>query len=238
MASKSRLQKKREKESLKQAVKYLFLIFLVLVLMVKLGLPGLIKMAAFLGDIKSSDEPIEKSDEVAPVVPKFEFIPEATFSAEIDLLGYGEIGSSVQLYIRGISADETVIDNDGEFVFTSVHLREGENEIYAIARDDQGNESNDSRTWFITLDTTAPLIRIDSPTKGQKFFDKDSPINVSGITEKGASLTVNGRFVMAKSDGGFETSLNLSEGDNEIEVISVDDAGNETRQALIVNYTP
>lgn len=236
--SKSRLQRKREKESLKQAVKYLLLIFLVLYLMIKLGLPALIKMAGFFGDIRSSGEPIEKQDELPPMIPRLLPLPEATPSAELNVAGYAEAGSTIQLYVRGISADETVADNDGNFEFKGIHLREGENEIYVVARDDRGNMSDESKTWTVTVDTSTPELRIDQPDKDDKFFDKDSPITVSGMTEENVDLTVNGRFVMVRNDGSWETKVDLSEGGNEIEVRAVDEAENERSETVTVNYTP
>lgn len=238
MARKSRLQRKREKESLKQAVKYLLLIFLVLYLMIKLGLPALIRMATFLGDIRSSSEPIEQQDEVRPMAPRLQPLPEATAESLIDVAGVGEPGTTVQLHLRGISVEETVVDNEGSFEFKGVHLREGENEIYVVARDDVGNKSDDSQTWMVTLDMSLPALGLDQPKNGDRFFDKDSPITVKGTAEEEADLTVNGRFVMIKSDGSWETTINLSEGDNEIEVKAVDAAGNEIIERVVVNYTP
>lgn len=236
--SKTRLQRKREKESVKQAVKYLFLIFLVLFLMVRFGLPGLIKLAAFIGDIKSSNQPIEKQDQLAPRPPTLNPISEATTSAKINLSGYGEAGTTTQLYVRGITVADSVVNNEGEFEFLEVHLREGENEIYVVSRDDQGNVSDESITYAITVDKTAPDLSIESPKDGDNFFDNDNPITIKGTTEEGAEVRVNNRFTRTKSDGSFETSLSLDEGDNEIEIKVVDEAGNETVEKIKVNYAP
>jgi len=236
--SKTRLQRKREKESLKQAVKYLFLIFLSLFLLVRFGLPGLINMAAFISDLSSSDNPIERQDELAPQPPRLNPLPEATFSAQVNVIGFAEAGASVKLFVRGIGIDETVVSNDGEFEFSEVHLREGENEIYTVAFDDAGNTSGDSTAYTITVDNENPELSIDSPSDGDRFFDNDSPITVSGSTEEGVNLKINNYFVMVKSDGSYSTSVNLSDGDNEIEAIAIDEAGNKTRVAVKVNYTP
>ncbi|MFH1280983.1 MAG: hypothetical protein ABIJ43_03580 [Candidatus Beckwithbacteria bacterium] len=236
--SKTRLQRKREKESLSQAVKYLFLIFLSLVLLVKFGLPGLINMATFIGNISSSDQPVEKQDKLAPRPPRLNPLPEATFSAQINVVGFAEAGTSIKLFVRGISIDETVVNTEGEFKFNGVHLKEGENEIYTVALDNYGNTSESSTSYLITVDNEKPKLSIDSPNNGDRFFDKDSPITVSGSSEEGVELEVNDHFVMVKSDGTYSTSLNLSDGDNEIEVTAVDKAGNKTRVAIKVNYTP
>jgi bacillopeptidase F len=237
--SKTRLQRKREKESLKQAVKYLLLIFLVLYLMIKFGLPGLIKMASFIVDLRSSGETVEQQDSLPVMTPQLLPLPEATQKDIVEIAGYGEAGATVQLYIRGISADEAMVDKEGNFSFKDIHLREGENEIYVVARNDKGKMSGQSESLVVVVDKIPPSLTVDQPSGGDKFFDKDSPVTVSGKTEEeGIDLTVNGRFVMVKSDGSWETKVELSEGDNQIEVVAKDKAGNETKEVVKVNYTP
>ena len=82
------------------------------------------------------------------------------------------------------------------------------------------------------------MLTIDSPKNGDRFFDNDSPITVSGSSEDGVNLTINGRFVLVRADGSFSTQLSLNGGDNKIEAVGRDRAGNETTVSLTVNYTP
>lgn len=236
--SKTRLQRKREKESVKQAVKYLFLIFLVLFLMIRFGLPGLIKLAAFIGDLRSSSQPVEKEDQIAPRPPTLNPLPEATSSSEITLSGFAEAGTETQLYVRGITVADSVVNSEGEFEFFEIHLREGENEIYVVAKDDQGNVSDESISYTVTVDKEPPTLSLESPSEGDKFFDNDNPITVKGIAEEETEVRLNGRFIRTNSDGSFETTLSLSEGDNQIEVTAIDDAGNQSKETKTVNYSP
>lgn len=238
IGKKTRLQRKQEKESLRQTIKYLFLILVLLFLIVRFGLPSLINMATLISNLNSSNHPVEKQDQLAPLPPRLESLPEATFSAQIRLAGWSEAGSTVRLFVRGINTEETVADNNGNYEFKEVHLREGENEIYAIAVDDFGNSSGNSISYTVEVDNQKPELSINSPKDGDKFFDNDNPITITGLTESGINLEVNQHFVMVKSDGSFSTSLNLSDGDNEIEVIAIDKADNKTRVAIKVNYTP
>jgi len=238
MVSKTRLQRKREKDSLRQAFKYLLLAFGLLFLLIRFGLPALIKMATFLGDINSSNQPIEKQESLPILAPRLNPLQLATASAEINISGYSQAGSTVKLFLRGISIEETTADANGEFSFKSVHLKDGENEIYAEANDNQGQESAPSTTYTVTLDSEAPKLELSQPEDGQRFFDKDSPITVSGKTEPGTDLTINNRFILVKDDGSFSATQSLSSGDNQIEILVRDDAGNETKKSLTVNYTP
>src|SRR3989338_384007 len=234
----SRLERKREKESLRQAFKYLFLVFVLLFLLIRFGLPALIRMAAFLGDLRSTNQPIEQSDTLAPPTPRLNSLPSATNSAELAIAGTSEAGSSVQLFLRGISAEETITDTDGQFQFSNIHLREGDNDVFAQAKDQAGNTSQASASQTVNLDTEVPLLTIDSPKNGDRFFDKDSPITISGKSEDGVNLTINGRFVLVRSDGSFSLQLSLNGGDNKIEASAPDPAGNDTKVSLTVNYTP
>lgn len=238
MVSKTRLQRKREKDSLRQAFKYLLFVLVLLFLLIRFGLPALIKMSTFLGDLNSSNQPVEKQESLPILAPRLNPLPLATASAEINLSGYSQPGSTVKLFLRGISIEETTTDANGEFSFKSVHLKDGENEIYTEANDNQGKESGPSTTYKVTLDSEAPKLEISQPQDGQRFFDKDSPIIVAGKTEPGTDLTINNRFVLVKDDGTFTTTQSLTAGDNQIEVLVRDDAGNETKKSLKVNYTP
>ncbi|MDZ7587430.1 MAG: Ig-like domain-containing protein [Patescibacteria group bacterium] len=238
MVSKTRWQKKKEKDSLRQAFKYLLFVLGLLFLLIRFGLPALIKMATFLGDLNSSKQPIEKLESSPILPPRLNPLPMATASAEINISGYSQSGNTVKLFLRGISIEETTADANGEFRFNKIHLKDGENEIYAKANDNQGTESEASTAFTIVVDTEMPKLEINQPQDGQRFFDKDNPITVSGMSEPELNLLINNRFVLVKDDGSFSNSFNLSPGDNQIEVVARDDAGNETKKTLKVNYTP
>ena len=238
MVSKTRLQRKREKDSLKQAFKYLFLVFGLLFVLIRFGLPGLIKMAAFFGEIHSSKLPIEQAQSRPILPPKLNPLPIATNSAEINISGYAQAGSTVSLFLRGISIEEVIVDSHffKQQVLSPVFTEE--NEIYAEATDNQNSVSEPSSTYVVIVDNENPELVITSPTDGDSFFDKDSPIIIEGETEADLNLSINSRFVLVKGDGSFSTTLSLSEGENVIEAVVRDLAGNETKKSLKINYTP
>jgi len=112
-SKKTRLQRKREKESLKEAVKYLLLIFGLLFVMVRFGLPALIRMAGFIGNIRSSKEPVEQEESLPIAAPRLYPLLEATNSASLDIEGVTDSGNTVQLFLQGISIKETVATGSG-----------------------------------------------------------------------------------------------------------------------------
>lgn len=236
--SKTRLERKRDQNSLKQAVKYIFLIVLTLGLIFKFGLPALINMAGLIGSFNQAKNPIEKQDVIPPTAPRMDLLPEATNSSQLDIHGQAESGTMVQLFINGLNAEEAIADSEGQFKFSNIHFRDGDNEVYVQAKDDENNLSQAGKTVTVRVDQEPPTLEITKPKASDRFFDKDNPISAEGKTEDGASLTVNNHFVLVRSDGSFETKISLTEGDNQLDFVAKDKAGNETKKILTVNYTP
>lgn len=234
----TRLQRKHEKDSLKQAGKYILLTLVALFLVVKFGLPSLVRLAGFVGDLKSSSKPIEKADSLAPNAPTLLPLPEATNSAKIAIAGYSENGVTIKLSRGGIVVKETVSDTDGNFEFKGVVLKEGNNEFMAEASDSQGNSSGPSKAHLVTFDNTPPQLTVEQPEAGKRFFDKDSPVTISGQTEVDTNLTINDKFVLVDSEGKFSLKWPLTEGDNQLDFLVRDPAGNESKKLLTVNYAP
>ena len=128
------------------------------------------------------------------------------------------------------SANET-----GEFKCHRT-LVEGENIIWISVRDFAGNVNI---TFIkIILDTTKPEILLVSPENGS--IVNSTTVTLSGKTEIGCTLTVAGIPVLVEQDGNFSVELSLVEGINEIDIISIDQAGNvnETNLTLYVDTLP
>jgi hypothetical protein len=100
-------------------------------------------------------------------------------------------------------------------------LEEGETELEFYAKDWAGNE----RTIYvpIVIDTTAPVIDTLLPIDGEIVNER--VINVTGHTEDDATVYVNGRFADL-TDGFFSEQVNLDEGDNNVNILVTDVAGN------------
>ena len=74
------------------------------------------------------------------------------------------------------------------------------------------------------LDTEPPFIFFDSVFDGQSA--NTSPISVTGSTEIGAVLMINGEPVPVDTSGNFATSITLSEGENTLTATATDPALN------------
>lgn len=227
----SRLEKIREKRELRKAIILFFLSFLLLFSFFTLGIPFLGKVAVFLGNLKSTTTN-EKTDIIPPSPPSFSFLPEATSSASLDLLGYAEPNSTVTLFLNGIKQDEIEVNESGSFLAKNLKLSEGENEIYAYTKDNSGNESQKSEKVLIILDTKPPEIEIFSPDDKQTFYLPKNKIEIKGKTEPEVTLMINDHQVILNTEGEFTYPFTLSSGENKIKLLATDKAGNQTEKEL------
>lgn len=233
----SLLTRKEEKRNLRKAFLYGFLTILLGITIFFLGVPALIKLAIFVGKINSSFIPPEQSDNVPPSPPVFEPLFEATNSATISLSGFAESESTLKLFFNN-EEKETLVDNDGTFVFNDLNLKDGQNKIYAVAIDKAGNESSDSKRVSVLYDNEAPELEINQPQDGETITDEDNRIELIGKTEEGNDVLINDHFVVVDSEGNFNYQISLNEGENEIKIISKDKAGNQTEKTIKINYSP
>jgi ribosomal protein S19 len=89
----------------------------------------------------------------------------------------------------------------------------------------------------VTLDTEPPPLTIVKPVMFENIIKL--PLVVEGVTEKGATVTVNGEKVTVKEDGTFSYEFyGLKENViNNIEVVAKDEAGNTTKKTVAVKYS-
>ena len=102
-----------------------------------------------------------------------------------------------------------------------------------MATDAAGNTAN--ATVEIILDTVAPAISLISPAVGATV--EVAAVTVSGTTEPGALVVVNGLAVQVDANGAFSLDLALVEGSNTITATATDLAGNSASASRSVTYT-
>jgi len=182
----------------------------------------------------SSDDLV--SDNIPPPPPQIALLPEATNSASLEIVGDAELDSTLILFLNGIEIKKILIGNEGKFRIGPIKLDEGENNLFAKAVDLAGNESQESVRQIIFFDKEPPTLEIESPQNGDSFFDDQKEITIKGKTEKDAIVNINERKVIVNLEGEFESVYSLSEGTNEILIVSSDKAGNKTQESLKVYY--
>ena len=81
-------------------------------------------------------------------------------------------------------------------------------------------------------------MEVTEPQDGQSFDKNHQEISISGKTDAGNNVWVNGRFVVVKDDGSFTMKLRLNDGENLLTISSKDPAGNETKVEKKVIFAP
>lgn len=200
---------------------------------IRFGIPLLIKVAVLVSD---SQENRGGDDAAAGIIvtPVLQTLPEATFSAKLDILGFAQEGLLVAVFVNGNPKDDVVSGSDGEFKVRNVALRSGKNRIWAVARDKAGTESNPSTEMIVISDRSLPVITIDSPKDGE--VTNENKVVVNGLVDEEADVTVNGQFVLQNADDSFSKSINLEDGENVIEIFVEDAAGNTALKQIKVTY--
>jgi hypothetical protein len=210
----------------------LIAIILILILTVTYATPLIGK---FFGFLARNDG--EQGDQLfKPNPPLLAQIPEATKEDAINITGYGQPGFTVKLFVNGPTASTNVIGSDGVFQFDGVKLISGRNTIFAKTVDKQGVESEKSSTYIVNVDKKAPKIEIEEPDNGETIRNLDKRIKIKGKINEKATILINGKQAIQKSDLTFEYLLGVSEGNVSIEVKATDVAGNEKVEKINVEY--
>lgn len=154
-----------------------------------------------------------------------------TTSASVAVQGATDAGS--QLKVNGTPV---TLEANGNFSY-SYTLSEGQNSITVESSDAVGNTNTVVRT--VTKDTQPPLVTLSAPA--DNLLTNSKTVSVSGTTEAGASVTVNGNSLSVDAQGAFNTTLTLSEGSNTITVVARDTAQNSqtvTRAVTVDTIAP
>jgi flagellar hook assembly protein FlgD len=140
----------------------------------------------------------------------------------------GRVSPGTELTVNGKRA---AVDEEGVYA-VDLLLQEGENLLVFKAIDGVGNSSETERRVY--LKTRPPAISLTSVKEGMEV--REPSLLVVGQTEVGASVRLNGRELAVDSRGGFQSLVNLVEGDNLVKAEVIDRAGNVNTLARRVSY--
>lgn len=232
---KSRLSKYTERKTRKIIFLNILGIIIVLYLLFKFGIGLLINFSLFLSGGK--DQGIVNQNSINYIAPPIlNPLPTATNSAQIVISGKSLKDTTVELYINNDKKDKTQANDKGDFSFEQT-LKNGNNQIKvrAVVEDKKSDFSN---TLNITYSNSAPNLEINSPQEGAQFKKDQNTVNVTGKTDPGVNITVNGFWAVISDTNNFSYNLALQNGDNEIKIVAIDQAGNKTEKVVKVNYSP
>ncbi len=212
---------------------YLIFSLILALVLLKWGFPLVVEI---IGRTGGSSVTTVGEDFLPPQPPVLAALPEATNSGRLKVEGYTEPGAKLSVWLSGELEATDTADEEGEFSIW-VELDEGENEIVVKAKDEAENESF-SVTKIVEWDKESLEMSVDNPQEGSEYFgQQNQTIEVKGTVNKiEARVTINGLYTNVDGEGVFSHALRLSEGDNTIEVIGTDPAGNISTISLKVRY--
>ncbi len=207
-------------------------IVVVLVLSITLFGPQIGSLFGFL----SASRYVKVKDTTPPQMPIIYEFPAKTKESTAAIKGYAEPGSKVKVFVNGPESQSTVADTTGQFSFFDLPLINGKNTIFAKATDEANNDSENSKSVYVEVDTVKPEITIESPKDKSTVKNLDKRVTIKGkLSEKG-SLHISDRLVVIKPDFSFEFLLGVKEGTSEIKLIATDEAGNSKEEKLTITY--
>ncbi|MDD4026964.1 MAG: hypothetical protein PHO75_02110 [Candidatus Shapirobacteria bacterium] len=230
----SRLERKKEEQITKKTIFLGFLTVLIFGLIIIFGLPFLINFSIFLGNSKNKKEVINENI-LPPMAPRLIIPFEATSSSKIKINGFAEAGSVVELLKNEESVGKVDTNESGDFSFEQIELSEGENSFSAVAIKDENGSSENSSEIVVILDNKQPELILTNPKEDNLKVDS-ADFDIIGKSEKGVSVSVNGRIAVVDNDGNFKIKMQLNAGKNDIEVVVKDSALNETRKKISITY--
>jgi len=171
-----------------------------------------------------------------PMPPVFVDAPKATNQDRVTLSGRALSGATVKIFVNGPEKGSTVVGSDGVFTFADIGLNGGTNTVFAKSYDDKGNESDSSEFLVIIRDKEGPKIIIDSPENGDTIKNLDKRIEITGKIDEKATIVINEKTAIQKSDLSFHYVMSVSEGNVKIKIEVTDLAGNKSSKDLEVKY--
>ncbi|MCL0041904.1 hypothetical protein M1N12_02440, partial [Peptococcaceae bacterium] len=152
-----------------------------------------------------------------------------------------------KLKLRGFTGEESklFVGNQelavgaGGMFETEIELQPGENVLTFRSESKDGNaiEVNVNIKYNVTK---RPELTVNIPQNemaAEDMITKFHTIEVSGMTDVGCDVFINGEKVRVKRDGSFSHQVELKAGTNIITVLSVDKDGNSTELVRRVTFT-
>ncbi len=237
----SRLKRKLENQTRIQILFLTIGIILLLFLVNKYGIIAITtvgKVFTKVNELKgSSKNTLDSNNNEILLPPQLNPIVSATNSAMLNISGnsLGQNGK-ILLYLNSNLKFESSIDKNGDFKFNNINLEEGDNFIKVKFQGTNKKTSDFSTEYDVVYTKKNPSLDINYPSDRATFSKSDQTINIQGKTDPDNTVLVNGFIAIVDGSGYFSYYFKLQNGDNNIEVIATDPAGNITTKKIKVTY--
>jgi hypothetical protein len=228
-----RIARREEKNTIKRILVLSVVSFVLVVLLLTIGVSLLGKLTDLMGLVFKGKVSV-KSENATLSPPILDNIPQATNSAQLKITGFSSDGKRVEIFKNGEKVGDTTVDG-GRFSYEDITLSSGSNALTLKAVSDLGSTSDFSQVVSIVFDKKEPILVVETPMDDQ-HFSGNNRIKVSGQSEKNAQVFANGFLANVNTDGKFDVTIPLVDGENSVEVKALDEAGNVKSVKLKVNF--
>ncbi len=163
-------------------------------------------------------------DTAAPSLVITEPVVSITNDPDVSIAGSTDPGVTVT-----VSGRLVIVGLLGSFR-VDLTLGDGAHRIPVVSTDSAGNSA--STTVDIIVDTVAPSITLVSPPSTVEV----ASVTISGSTEAGADVYLNGIAVAVDATGAFSVNVALVTGSNTITAVAMDAAGNSRSTSTTVTF--
>ncbi len=169
-----------------------------------------------------------KVDTVPPEITIIAPTDTSVNGKSVKLIGKTEKGAAVT-----IDGDSIPVKPDG--TFETILIGDGKTVFKIISTDIAGNKNE--KTVTITFNNSAPInppsLTVTSPQDGTIVYQQS--LVITGKTDPGAAVEVNGESATVAEDGAFTITIQLKNGENTIDIVASKN-GKNTEKKISVKY--
>jgi len=213
---------------------YIIILFLVLYFIFTFGIKLLLNSSSFIAGLlpQPSTKPLSKTEDTFSSID-VNSIPQATNSAKFIISGSILNFDFLKFYINGNKVKEIELSSD-TFSQEIGDLKKGGNNVYIQAKSKDSKIEKNTITYQVFYKNEKPKLVISEPSDNSTANNQE--IKVKGSTDKETYVRVDDLPVVVDANGGFETTVRLKEGDNQIVITAADSAGNMETKSLKATY--
>jgi len=229
-----RLERVQEKKIKNTIILYIVILVLVLYFIFTFGIKLLLNSSSFISGLfpQPSTKPLSKTEDTFSSID-VNSIPQATNSARFIISGSVLNFDILDFYINAKKVKE--IESSSDTYSEEIgDLEKGDNNVYVLAKSRNNKIEKNTITYKVFYKNEKPKLDISEPSDNSTTNNQE--IKVKGSTDKETYVRVNDLPVVVDANGGFETTVRLKDGDNQIVITASDIAGNMETKSLKVTY--
>lgn len=228
-----------EKKHLQKKIYFnIFLIIFVIVFILTIGFNFLINLSIFISNLskpnKESINNLSSNNEDFYGKIYVDNFPIATNSSEFIFSGSVINFDIVEIYLNNKKIKNININKSSSFSEIVSGLQPGNNSFYLKGKTDDDKHSQKTKIYNIIYKNEKPKLEIIEPS--DNLITNKNEIIIKGKTDKEVFVQINNLPIVVDSQGNFQSSIKLKEGENEINIIATDIAGNYEKKLLKISY--